>query len=681
MKFRLLISTSFAVLCIVLLMDEGREVHFKAPVKSKVKLFDLNTDLRTQKNDSKYLRIFKQLQRQHLLQSNVKFGENIEVLFCRPLRQIFSNRSELHLEKVSDDLVEFFLETFNESLPSEENSSSTARKRLANKLNAFESAVLEPLKARRYYIVRNRFCLTLQRFYLAKPIIDEMFHNPQYFFFAKDSFNFVQSRPGLDLELVLMSNEENPAFNCSGNFTKFECLNECLKGRRLARYFYEGRENGVVYLEPGDADELKRHERGCFERCERAFCVLSFLSGERGNGTLTTSRMRSTLSIPPFNYWIQMSGLLLSLFGTCIYRLAAQPVKLLSNENQKVMLIFRVLIALLCLAAFLYLAVKLFGDFLVARKDRTPSFAVRYLAGPENLNLAICVPVIHALNRYNDELLHRSGLDLGHLTYLLAQHSLKELNFTELEAETDDAFDETVDEIYLEVLGKRSEVTWQLLEDRVLFWMDEKRLFSRCFQVFVNLSIARYEAFLSTPKLAISFKHHLYSLYLVPDGQRFHSASYRHEKLFKYTKRVYTFPAGSCRDYRKHFGEGRSKCDTFYNCVDRCAQETSISENRNVSVIGLIDRDWFSEHQWSDLFPDFSGEALRTYKEAKNKCDESLPGDCTHAFYDRVNEPESDFNLNKLVENVKLYSEIASSGIEESYGTKLLFDLLNVQGI
>lgn len=88
---------------------------------------------------------------------------------------------------------------------------------MTRKLNDFESALLEPLRSKSYYIVRNQFCLTLQHFYLAKPILDELFNGSSFFYFLKDSFSFVQQRPGIDLKLGLMLNEENSNFNCSQN--------------------------------------------------------------------------------------------------------------------------------------------------------------------------------------------------------------------------------------------------------------------------------------------------------------------------------------------------------------------------------------------------------------------------------------------------------------------------------
>lgn len=465
-------------------------------------------------------------------------------------------------------------------------------------------------------------------------------------------------------------------------------MNDCLKqGIKLAKYFYRGNEDGLIHLNYDNvtsSTSVRRKEKRCFERCEKNFCVLTVLSGTKGNGRrLTVSRMKSTLSSTPRAYWIQMTGLVFFFFGVCCHQLAFQMIRLLcGSKRYKRLLILQILLLLLFLLVLLIFVRQLLADYLTEMKHPSPKFSVKYLSAAYNLSLVICVPVIHTLNGYNDELLHRSAAP-SHLAYLLAQHELKELNFSELESETDEAFDETVDEIYLEVLGRREAVFWELT-DRVLFMLvPDTLLFSRCFQIAVNLSgrRPRYEAFLSATKLSISLKHHLYALYLVPDDQAFHSASYRHDKLVKYTKKKYTFPSETCSDYRTAYHEGRSKCNSFANCVDQCAQEELIKAKRNASVYGLIDKRLFSADQWSGLFPDFSKQALQSYNQTKAKCDQLLKGECGHIFYDRANETETDFNTLKLVENVKIYYELINTGIELPSDLKLLFDFLNVVGI
>ena len=687
-KIRFLISTTFAVLSVALLMQEGKDVRIQLLGELTTKIFD-----RKQANTSERL-LFERRVKQGYAYSytvDVEKGvleESIEMLSCLPLKAIFGNGSELDLDLISDNLLEFFNRTF---YAINQMNSSQINVTFASKLNQFDRSIMGPLKSRNYYLVRDRFCLALPLFRPASSILDDLFKSGLYFVFLKHSYSFIQLQPGIELNLTLVMNDQNPNFDCSSNHTQFQCLNDCLKAqRRLSRYFYRGNESGIVQL---NYEPAARQESICFQRCKKNHCFhLKVDKKATGFSRFQLDTQRRTVSISPSSYWIQFVGLLLSFFGLCIYRLALWTIRLvcLRENRKKLLLVVKILLVLLCLLVFRELSDKVSSDFGADATDFKVKFSIQLPSSPDELNLVLCVPVIHAMNHFNET----NEIDL--LSQHKLENKLKELNFSELESRTDDAFGETVDEIHLETLGRRSKVSYRLL-DKVLFWTEKETtgLFSRCFQLVVNPNEPRYLGFLRASRLTIILKHQLYTLYLLPDSRTFHSAAYRHSKLYRFQKVIISSSSQVCPDYRVEQLEGRSKCDSFANCVDQCALEEVVKGKRNlsvnnfsgnnlsvynVSVYNLIDKQLFSSDQWSGLFPDFSEEGKQKYSQTKSDC-KWMRKDCVNVLYKKDDWLLTDFNPNQTVEDVKLSHSIATYFIDlPSYLTGT-FDLLTVQGI
>ena len=600
------------------------------------------------------------------------------MLYClqwkKELKTILRNESQLDLDQISDDLVEFFNQTFySTNLPTM--NSSEIDEVFIDKLKQFEASVIEPLRSRNYYIVRDQFCLSLSLFYRARPILDEMFKSESYFVFAKNAYTFVQFKE--DLELIL--NEENPEFDCSS--TKFECLNDCLKAKvRLSKLFYNGNESGIIYFDYANETTLRDYERGCFKKCEKNLCLISKTSypGHEYETKISVKIrvVRESRSISTLSYWIQMTGLIFAFFGTSVYDLVFKPFQILLHENRtKFLLLSKILTLLLCLAAFSLLSTKVIGDFLEGSKDFSYKTSRKYLSSPENLNLVACVSVIDILN-YPKDIHH-----YGHYDHVRSQQKkLEGLNFSELEFKTDDFFAKMVGEIYMETLGRRSEVSYRLL-DKVMFKLEEEK-FSRCFQVAVNLSEPKYRSFLlQASKLMMTFNQLIDTVYLVPEGQNFHSLSSTNFRFYKFEKKISTRRHEVCRDYPAEHLEGRSKCVSFENCVDQCAQEKTISERRNLSVHNLIDKQLFSAEQWSGLFPDFSWQGRQEYERMKRTCENDLNKDCDEiSFKEEIIFLKED-RLDDNPGSVKISYVIETTQYDAPSVLGVIFDMLTVQGI
>ena len=118
---------------------------------------------------------------------------------------------------------------------------------------------------------------------------------------------------------------------------------------------------------------------------------------------------------------------------------------------------------------------------------------VRYK--PDPISMVVCVPVSYILGELN--------------------RTAHEMSLVVLEASTDDAFDQTVNSVYLEVQGKPINVTWQRMQTRVLFSKIRAEL-SRCFQIIeIKIDEPRYQTFVSPSEIVVNFKHKHYALYLL----------------------------------------------------------------------------------------------------------------------------------------------------------------------
>lgn len=106
-KFRFLISTTFAILSVALLMDERKETTSTDHTQLTAEVFG---GQRT--NGSERLLFTKSIISKWNKTEEGVFDANFEIIFCPPLKKIFGSKSELNLDQIVTDLVEFFNRTF-----------------------------------------------------------------------------------------------------------------------------------------------------------------------------------------------------------------------------------------------------------------------------------------------------------------------------------------------------------------------------------------------------------------------------------------------------------------------------------------------------------------------------------------------------------------------------------------
>ena len=458
-------SIVFSIFCIYLLLGERKEVGISFLSSDRLKIHDkssgkysaikCNYDLTNKKGVQLFL---KKLQKYRYGYSKL----NLEKLFCVPLNgvEIFRNRSELVLEHVAGDLVEHLNATFYRSLLAERLNISETRQTL----KIFELTVLRFFQSRSYYILRDQLCLVLDYFLFTEHYLKSIFQvvaSAYAHMLIKDSFYVVRLKKSNDaFDLRLIFNHHNPNLNCLNNRTEFECLNDCLKDRhRLSKYFYNGNETGIVRLPGGLSNatmkkQVTRHESACFRRCEKQVCLVTDFQTKNFEDKLSNNSNNLIDSnnlikvgffefrplITNFSFWVQITGLTLSFFGLSCYNLA---MKLTTNslpQNKKIMnLLFKLLLWTVCVTVFLVLSKESVENYSRKNGDRTATTSIFYPYRPEMIGLVVCTPVD-----------------------IIMTGKIDKLTFAELENGTNDAFNRTVNEIYLEYLNERYELNWTI---------------------------------------------------------------------------------------------------------------------------------------------------------------------------------------------------------------------------
>ena len=284
----------------------------------------------------------------------------------------------------------------------------------------------------------------------------------------------------------------------------------------------------------------------------------------------------------------------------------------------------------------------------------------------EPINLVVCV---HLNATY-------SGFDMSD------DHALA---YEQLEARTNDAFERTVDAVYLEFLNRKFNVTWQLMTNKVLFFKLNERQLSRCFVLKIEPEEAKYQSILSSTRLIVDFKHEDYSLFLVPDMQNFHSMSYRYGGVGELVKmmRRSTRRAENC----KHYGRMYDKCNSRWNCIDHCVHNRTIDAfmrySLNVSA-RFIDKDLFKRDQWSSRRLTRDDGTGMIYNKIVSDCQMAFKNvDCMAVNFKerpRVQDGTGSVESKRKVQ-INLYYDQVKSSIDEASIYKLVLDLVSLQTV
>ena len=616
MNFKFLVACAFSVLCISLLIREGVEIGHKnfafkivVPYNDRItKSFDFFWfEVDTEEGEQLWL---DALSRGYFTN---KSG-NYKHLFCWPLDQVYVGQNEIKLAKLGEDLVDYL----NSSFYSHQISSLTAEEmpeeKIAKNLKLFNLFVLDSIRSKDYYVYMDQFCAVIDYFFYFDTL-KKAFNRSTVYSVTKDRYDFFEIPPGhnsIQIHAYIKESKLPPEQQCTEERTEFGCLNRCFREKsRLTKYLYGANETGSVFLQTdpqADPVSIREHEIDCFERCKENDCNLRFVSGRLKNLPFKLVYIPATMNyfkiISPFSFVVQFLGLILSFWGTSFNKLSFRFVKIFCGKmNRKLLLALKIVVVLIFLAVFLLLSYKVLLNYQFRVENPSNNLKKNLLFEPEPINLVICVSVPYILGNPS------------------VQH-IQSLSFSELETKTAAAFDRTVEGIYLEMQDEHLNVTWRVRKEKVLFFNVNGAL-SRCFQLDeINIVQPRYESFLASSELVVSFAHEHYSLFMLVRNETFNSKS---DVVSDYHKAKWVV---------KRLNTSKSPCEerseSQANSIDRCIHERSIAQNLNISFNFVIDKDLFSEHQWKTRFP----ASVAEHRQIEEKCRQEFQlSDCSFSYY------------------------------------------------
>ena len=575
--------------------------------------------------------------------------ELIDTVVCIPLEQIeiYSNRSEIDLNLLKDELYEYL-------------NGSKSRIKIKYQIKIFEDLVLNGIKGNNYLITRDQLCFSKINKYDQNNFIyfKNILKNQRHFAINWDTFymaeNFIISNT------LIVLNKEYPYSNCTENYSKFKCLNKCFKKKnRLSKYWYSADETGgVIKLNYDNNNQtLKKNEDECFKECKKEDCKLVYISPIFKLSS-DFKFIEARPLIPPFDYCAQLIGLFVLFTNICfcqIYVLLINKINLIvkKQKHRRYVTIARyttlILVGFGFLASFIIKIIEFENQqFNPVRRETT------YRSIEQNsFSIVFCIKAINNID--------------------------KNVTLSTLDQETSKVFNESFKGIYLDFENKRKRVDFTL-NSKVIFicYFD---YFSRCFHLVLHLKEIRYQSLFSSSKLIVEFKHEFYTLYLIPDDQNFNSKSYESGRSYNYIKKITTrSKLKNCVDYRKIYSNFRNRWDS----VDRCISRKYINRTGKVLVISksyrlnsIIDQDHYTEDEWKSSYIEWNETV---YYKIKEECEkENKEEDCYKIeFIDStLITPQDNF---KTV-NMELYVQINLISDEDPSFYKVLLDILNILSI
>ena len=86
----------------------------------------------------------------------------------------------------------------------------------------------------------------------------------ELFAFKESTFDWVKMRVYEKFDQLIVLNMGPPYSDCVANFSRFHCLNGCVKKKfRLSEYFYDGNETGLIQLNTPGNRSIEENEKHC----------------------------------------------------------------------------------------------------------------------------------------------------------------------------------------------------------------------------------------------------------------------------------------------------------------------------------------------------------------------------------------------------------------------------------
>ena len=483
--------------------------------------------------------------------ARVKQIEPVLYLICFNLKneiKILANRTTVNLFQLNDDVYDHFKNLkyrfYNDGD--------------AEYWNKFNETILSQIKLRNHLIAKDNYCLIKKyqertEFRFIKSFAKKM----EFFAFKNHSYDLFKLKSFLEVvdQLVLIDEENS---NCTKDYSKLKCLNDCFKAKhKLSKYIYTAYENETVYLDFEYNETIKKDEHDCLKNdCKREHCKITHFANSLFASN--SKEMKSVTSVFEYmrvisrkDFYVQLISLICYFLNIYFYHLFSLLIHL-SIKTRKdfrcFLLLLKCLISLIILGCFVHYFILKIENINTQMENPIKNGMKIYLIEPEIFKFIVCVPVANILKSEYEN------------NRMLFNRKLFEGSFSELEKATDSAFNDTVEEIYLQFQNKKIKTNW-ILTAKVLF-MSTLGL-ARCFEVIINPSEPKYQSQYVTSEIKIVFKHENYFLYLLTEKQSFDTSEPmifdQDNYMKKIIKRSKSKKKQKCTDYDKEYSNCNSK--------------------------------------------------------------------------------------------------------------------------
>lgn len=572
-------------------------------------------------------------------------AEKTEVAGCYKIERILANKSEIDLYQLNYELYDFFVKFCNEF----------------NFSNQITEKIIRVIKFKRYFIFRDLICLmndNLNDTLFLKFIPDK------FYIFTLDLHEFKRIfNLSLELEQIIIIDDESSS-NCRNNADRFKCLDRCIKvhGQRLSKYFFDANESGVVLFKYDKMKytDIAKVEKYCIMACKNEKNCKKVYFIASSSTKIFSKRIQFFYVMSKFNFIGQLFSLIFLFLNTSLYNslkiLLTLPIKFIKNNA----LLFKVIILSFNLLLISGVYLHLIQNYIYKRDNPIVKEITFSVSKAEPVNLVLCISIPEMLNISEDT------LNKQNKTYLQIEEKIK------------NTFKRHLVLIYFEFQDKKFEV----------FWRPKSRVFFRklriCWQVEVTPMLYGKKLknlYLPLFKLVIECTHYDVKIFLLPNGQSFHTASFKFQKTKSFIKlinrRSKLNRKTKCVDYKEKY----AFCDCRKKCLDECFQKKLYEKFNATFLYDVLDKHHVI-YRWSNLV--FSPKNIRNllnipvYRKLLNECSNELPHpDCTKIRFKSVQMDSIPTYTNKT--EIVLAYDIISSIEEEESILKLLLNILNYQ--
>lgn len=574
----------------------------------------------------------------------------LEYLVCKELNWFCpQNKTKIDLKELRGEL----LRHFNDDRYHHRMRIKTYRKQ-------FEAMVLNQTKSGGYLISHGMLCLIANDSKAANYINRFFLYEKNYFAIERKTFSFTfMNSLFTRAHQLSVTKKGHPYSNCGESNARFHCLNGCFKRSfRLSRYFYDGNETGLIYLNYSHR-RVQESEQNCFQECKKEDCkVVQLIPG------FLADKAESFVAEPKLgeiDYWLQLIGLVCSLAGLSAHEFTCIVIQFIASKvrGKKARISFialKLAIFLLSLA----LCGLLFAQKILDHKAKESApfeIETRTLIKPSKLHLAICVEIPDIYDYFEAKTMR------------------------EIEKVTDGMLNDTLKGIYLSYRSKSFPVNYQV-HSRVLFSHPK-----RCFLLTIHPS---YETIPSNPKLTISTVEDTYSykVYLLSEDEHLNQESFPYSGGHTFVRRIVKRlkSSGDCVDYAKKY----TYCASRLHCVERCINRKFVKQY-NQTTFGLlnyfpvsIDKEWFRPAEWNQARPII----IQSFSASEDRF-ETIQRECLQKYPDEKLCEEDKFESTTRIKSTKMENGLeielrfdVVQTIEESPSIyKLVLDLVSIQGI